>query len=481
MATISPPPSASSRVASAASAPSPPRPPSAKRPGWTNALRYNRPHGQGHRTHCHRLARSRQARPVVRRAPPVRRQLALFQQQHGIRQSTQRVDDRDHRSFRRGGIHRGYARRRPAPSRHRGYRFRGRLPAARLAGRALPHRAGNARRQYRSLLHRLRWQHPSPAASRNATAVKRAFLPLLLAAAAHAALSDHIVAYRIRAQLDPALKTVTAHETLTWRNTSPLPVGELRFHLYLNAFQNEKSTFMRESGGRLRGASTAKDAWGYIEVQRMRIAGGADLTGGLRFVHPDDDNADDQSVAAVSLPQPVAPGASITLDIDFLSRLPKVFARTGYHNDFFMVGQWFPKIGVYENGAWNCHQFHATTEFFADYGVFDVTLTVPSDYVVGATGVQQSVTEDAARHQKTVRFYQEDVHDFAWTASPHFIRTERAFGPNRVRMILLMQPEHAWQTGRHYRALENGLKWFGQWYGAYPYQTITLVDPPYGG
>ena len=311
--------------------------------------------------------------------------------------------------------------------------------------------------------------------------MKRASLLLLLAAAAHAALSDHIVSYRIQAQLDPTLKTVTAHETLSWRNASGGAVGELRFHLYLNAFQNEKSTFMRESGGRLRGDRVANNAWGYIEVKHMRIASGADLTGGLRFVHPDDDNADDQTVAAVSLPQPVAPGASITLEIDFLSKLPKVFARTGYHNDFFMVGQWFPKIGVYENGAWNCHQFHATTEFFADYGVFDVTLTVPSNYVVGATGAQQSVTEDAARRQKTVRFYQEDVHDFAWTASPHFIRTERAFGANHVRMILLMQPEHAWQTGRHYQALENGLKWFGKWYGAYPYQTITLVDPPYGG
>ena len=65
---------------------------------------------------------------------------------------------------------------------------------------------------------------------------------------------------------------------------------------------------MRESGGELRGDRMSKDDWGYIEVQRMQIPGGADLTHALRFIHPDDDNADDQTVVAVTLPQPVAPG-----------------------------------------------------------------------------------------------------------------------------------------------------------------------------
>ncbi len=328
-----------------------------------------------------------------------------------------------------------------------------------------------------------------------------------------AAMSNQVVDYRMQARLDPGKKTVAGHETLTWRNDSPDAVRELQFHLYLNAFQNEKSTFMRESGGQLRGDRAKKDDWGYSEVQRMRVAGGADLTAAIRFIHPDDDNADDQTVIAVALPQPVNPHQSVTLDIDFLAKLPKVFARTGYHNDFFMVGQWFPKIGVYEKagdryakqGGWNCHQFHANSEFYADYGKYDVTLTVPANYVVGATGVEQSRSEDATRHESTYRFYQEDVHDFSWTASPRFVRIERQFDPasavtateaeatarllgvtadalrlKPVRMILLMQPEHRWQTERHIRALVSGLKWFGMWYGAYPYDTITMVDPPYG-
>ena len=182
-----------------------------------------------------------------------------------------------------------------------------------------------------------------------------------LTSAALAALSDHVVRYDITARLDPAAKTITGHETLTWHNESPDAVPELRFHLYLNAFQNERSTFIRESGGQLRGDTMAKDDWGYIEITRMQLASGRDLTHVIRFVHPDDNNADDQTVIAVPLPESVPPGRTITLGIDFLSKLPKVFARTGYHEDFFMVGQWFPKIGVYEKagdryakvGAWN--------------------------------------------------------------------------------------------------------------------------------
>jgi len=328
-----------------------------------------------------------------------------------------------------------------------------------------------------------------------------------------AAANTPIVDYRIRARLDTAQKAIDGQETLTWRNDSPDAIGELRFHLYLNAFQNEKSSFMRESGGQLRGDKIPKEGWGYVEVRRMQVAGGADLTQAIRFIHPDDDNADDQTVISVALPQPVAPGRSITLNIDFLSKLPKVFARTGYHNDFFFAGQWFPKIGVYEKagdryakqGAWNCHQFHANSEFFADYGNWDVTVTAPSAYVVGATGVEQSRTEDPQRHETTYQFVQENVHEFAWTASPKFVRVERKFDPDRevsaveigdvgklvgrsgdelrlkpVRMILLIQPEHRSQIDRHFRAVANALKWFGLWYGAYPYATITVVDPPYG-
>ncbi|MDD5542060.1 MAG: M1 family metallopeptidase [Acidobacteriia bacterium] len=326
-----------------------------------------------------------------------------------------------------------------------------------------------------------------------------------------AALSDQVVHYRISARLDTKAKAVIGSETLTWRNTSGDNVGELRFHLYLNAFKNEKSTFIRESGGRLRGDTLEKGKWGYIDVQDIRLASGFDLKPSLKFLHPDDNNADDQTVMSVTLPQPVAPGQSVDLKISFYSKLPQVFARSGYFGDFYMVGQWFPKIGVYEHpgmryatqGQWNCHQYHAMSEFYADYGSYQVDITVPSNYVVGATGVQQSHLSNPDG-TTTYTFSQEDVHDFAWTADPTFIRVERTFKADQmvsskeledvaklvdrpvdevrlqdVKMILLIHPEHAAQIDRHFRAVENGLKYFGLWYGKYPYPTITVVDPAY--
>jgi hypothetical protein len=320
-----------------------------------------------------------------------------------------------------------------------------------------------------------------------------AILFLASAAAAFAAEGRDIVDYRISAKLIASYHAIEGSEILTWRNASPDEIRELQFHLYMNAFRNDKSTFVRESE---REPRLEDGGWGWIDIRRMQIAGGADLTKAIRFIHPDDDNKDDRTVISVPLPAPVRPGSSITLAIDFYTKLPHVVARAGYHGNFHMVAQWFPKIGVWEAGHWNCHQYHAWSEFYADYGRFDVSIDAPPDYVIGATGV-----ETARR-----RFVQADVHDFAWTAQPGFIRAVRMFDPARdvttgevkhmaallglpesdirltpVKMILLIQPEHASQIERHFRALVTAIKYFGLWYGAYPYRTITLVDPPYGG
>ena len=74
--------------------------------------------------------------------------------------------------------------------------------------------------------------------------------------------------------------------------------------------------------------------------------------------------------------------------IAFHDQFPETQARSGWKRDFVLGGQWFPKVGVWWHGAWNCHQYHATTEFFADFGVYDVKLTVPQNEVVGASGVE---------------------------------------------------------------------------------------------
>ena len=293
--------------------------------------------------------------------------------------------------------------------------------------------------------------------------------------------NKHIVDYRIKANLSPGGKIVYGEEILAWLNTGDNPVSELHFHLYLNAFKNNRSTFMKESGGSHRGFAVDKDRWGYIDVSRIGIKDGADLTPTMAYIQPDDKNPEDQTVMKVLLPEPLPPGEVITLEIGFLSKLPQVFARSGYKGNFFMVAQWFPKIGVWENGAWNCHQYHSESEFYADFGIFEVEITVPEDFVLGATGKR---IKEVKNSDGTVTYthYQENVHDFAWTACPDFVEIHKPFTlddpPVQTEMIFLIHKAHLKLTDRYEESLRNGLEFYSQSYGAYPYETITLVDPP---
>jgi aminopeptidase N len=183
-------------------------------------------------------------------------------------------------------------------------------------------------------------------------------------------------------------------------------------------------------------------------------------------------------VLRVPLDWPVAPGRAIEIDLAWTATVPRTFARTGRLGDYYFIAQWFPKIGVLEDAGWNCHQFHAATEFFSDFGNYDVTITVPSGWTVGATGRLESSA--AAPGGRAHRFVQEDVHDFAWTTSPRFVERQERFaeaGLPEVDMRLLLQPEHADQADRHFAATRAALKHYGTWFGPYPYSQITVVDP----
>ncbi len=319
-------------------------------------------------------------------------------------------------------------------------------------------------------------------------------------------LSDRIVSYKIDVTLDPDARTLHGKQQLTWRNPDSSPVDELQFHLYLNAFRDSTSTFMVESGGRHRGFSASgPNKWGGIEIDRMvRVTNASgdrtvstldrepvDLTDSIRFIQPDDNNADDRTVVSVPLERPVEPGELITLDIEFTSVLPRVMARTGWEFNedgslFFMAAQWFPKIGVLEipgqrfvspdaeRGRWNTHQFHQNSEFYANFGTYDVTITTPSDFEVGATGIEVNGSASTSASLTTRTFHAEDVHDFAWTASPAYkVFTDKW---QHVDIKLLIQPGHKGQWKRHIAAAKTALEYFDKLVGEYPYTTLTLVD-----
>lgn len=304
-------------------------------------------------------------------------------------------------------------------------------------------------------------------------------------------LSDRVVRYEIDAALDPDKHTIDGKQKLTWRNRSAQPVCAVYLHLYLNAFEGADSTFMSEQRNfnfAFRSDVPVKDGdWGYTRLQRVLQDGQAVK---WAYVQPDNGPRTDRSVVRLDLPRPVAPGASTTLDIAFLDKLPRVVARTGHFGTFHLVGQWFPKIGVLElpgeRGAtaprWNVHEFHLHSEFYADYGEYDVRITVPSGYTVGATGEETGAPVE--RDGKvTRRFVQGDVHDFAWTADKRYAKpldgVYEGPGSPKVKVRVLYPPEYAASAKPALKATIDSLAYFSRTLGPYPYRTVTVVIPPY--
>lgn len=311
--------------------------------------------------------------------------------------------------------------------------------------------------------------------------------PALTGPAGVTASAPRTANYDIDVTLDPATRTLTGRELITWTNPGQVAAYSTRLHLYWNAFRNTNSTWLKQRAvaGDHPYADRPAEDFGYINVTRIaRIqADGSelDMTKELQYASPDDQNTDDRTLAYTFLKDPVQPGETLQLRVEWTGRFPKNFDRTGAIGDYFFVSQWFPKIGAFEDSGWVAHQFFANSEFFADFGHYDVRMTVPTGWVVGATGVEQSRT-DGNNGTTTHRYTQGDVHDFAWTTSPDFIEKRQQFtrpGRAPVQLRLLIQPEHERLADRHFNGAIAALQYYGEWYGAYPYPTLTIVDPVY--
>ncbi|MFC1561408.1 M1 family metallopeptidase [candidate division KSB1 bacterium] len=294
--------------------------------------------------------------------------------------------------------------------------------------------------------------------------------------------------YTMNVRLDVDTRIISGTEMLTWQNTTSHSTDEMQFHLYYNAWRNDRSSYLNSGRYLTRNGLSdyRENDWAYCDVNSMRIRGEygfqeTDVTGEMEFIHPDDDNEEDRTVLRISLPEPVGPGGTISLEIQWESKVPRTFSRTGARDDYFFLAQWFPKVGVFEeSGEWNCHQF-IQTEFFADFGVYDAQLTVPAGWIVGATGREYDRVENSDG-TSTHSYYQEDVHDFAWVTTPHFLVYNERFeeaGLPPVEMRLLLMPDHADKRERYFSSTGYGLKYYGTWFGAYPYDHVTIVDPAY--
>ncbi len=281
--------------------------------------------------------------------------------------------------------------------------------------------------------------------------------------------APEVTSYRMNVSLDPVAKMVAGTERITYRNPSQDTLHEVWLRLYLRAFRSPDTVWMRESRGGLRGFPVDAEHLGDITVSRLGLVGGADLLARTTLT---------DTLMHVPLPRPLGPGQTVEFDAAWTSKLPRVFARTGYggrDDTFFMVGQWYPKLAVYDRGHWDTEPWHANSEFFNDFGSYDVQITVPRQYVVAGVGVPAAEPQVSGNSRMT-HFSATSVTDFAFAASPDFrTRTARA---GDVDVVLYYLPEHEASVAEYMETSTGSLQAYSAWYGAYPHPRLTVVDVP---
>ncbi len=274
---------------------------------------------------------------------------------------------------------------------------------------------------------------------------------------------------------------VNGKEIIVWENNSTKPVSSFYFHLYQNAFR-EGASFMEDMGGMPDKWKKHNEWWGKEKIIKI-LVDGQDLTANLSYVSPDDGNKKDKTVAVVSLPKAIPAGKKANIEIEFETKLPKAFARSGVGKGYYFVSQWFPKFAVLEeDGTWVCHQYHRNGEFYADFSTYDVKIALPEELKVAATG--EIIERKKKGAHQILLFHQEKIHDFAFVADNDFIKMKEFYESPvqpRVKILLFVQPAHKNQAQRYFESVKRALKFYSERIAPYPYRRITIVDPDISG
>lgn len=325
------------------------------------------------------------------------------------------------------------------------------------------------------------------------------------------------VAYEIDVTLDDSSHTLSAHETVVYTNNSPDTLEYIWFHLWPNAYKNNETAFAQQ---KLKHFSTRfyysdEDERGFIDSLDFTADGQS-----LRWEY----HKEWIDVAKVFLNQPLPPGSSVTVQTPFFVKLPNVFSRLGHSGKHYEITQWYPKPAVYDGEGWHPMPYLDQGEFYSEFGSFDVHITLPKDYRIMATGslvngeeeykwLDSLAVEGDALHTlgkkefkkrikqlkkrwkktkkgknspvenrplKTVHFHQDNVHDFAWFADPHWIvRKGELWVADSTRKITLWSMYLAknaklWEKSIEY--IHDAGYWYSRFYGDYPYEHITAVD-----
>ena len=315
------------------------------------------------------------------------------------------------------------------------------------------------------------------------------------------------VDYRISATLDPERQELRGRETIHYLNRSPDALPYLWLFLEQNICAPTSVTNQLDQPPLVFLGSTfdfsCKSFAGGLTLEHVRV--------GLRRVP----TAVYGTTMRVDLPRPLAPGQALDLDIGWRFTVPDYGAgRMGRDGTLYELGQWYPRVAVYDDvRGWNHEPYIGGGEFYLEYGRFDVALTVPASYIVGATGVllnpadvltatqrarlaqargsatpvaiisaeeagNAARTRPATSGTLTWRFAADSVRDFAFGAAPDF-RWD-ASGYRRTLVHTLYRPSAPeWEEAN--RMVRDAVQYYSeQWY-PYPYAHITSIEGPIEG
>jgi hypothetical protein len=310
--------------------------------------------------------------------------------------------------------------------------------------------------------------------------------------------------YRIQVKLNDINNELFADETIEYTNHSPDTLPYLYFHLWPNAYKNDQTQLARQlrENGNLTFHFSKEEDRGYIDQLDFKVNG---QTVRWEFA------GDTIDICRVWLSKPLLPGDHITITTPFHVKIPLgKFSRLGHLDQQYQISQWYPKPAVYDNNGWNQMPFLNQGEFYSEFGTYDVAITLPKNYITGATGdlvdggeensflekqceqtkgwiakFQRTGEKDYSfppsdSETKTLHFHQEKVHDFAWFCDKRYHVLEgQVETPHQHRMVktwALFTDEDAEYWIKSIPYLNDAITFYSLWNGDYPYNQVTAVD-----